>query len=131
MKRTLRILALLSLVLAACAPAATPIAATVTPAAVGPTGTARALPASATTSSPAPKGDPVAGARTWAAHPCSGCHGAQAGGGDGPKLAGMQLTYDGILDQVRNGSTFMPGFTADQVSDQDVADILAWIQTLH
>ena len=182
MKRSLAILMILTMMLAACAPAATVVAPTSAPAkaaeptAVPPTDapeptvvpptdapaptevppTATSAPtateaasteeAPAATSAPAatavpptattaPKatsapGDPAQGKTIWAAQTCVGCHGPNAEGGIGPKLAGTGLSYDQVLLQVRLGKAPMPAFTAEQVSDQQVAHILAWLKSL-
>ena len=73
---------------------------------------------------------------------CSGCHGAQGGGGVGPALT----TADGpkawtnaqFLTTLREGKTpervlnaVMPRFTPAQLSDSDVTNILAHIKTLN
>jgi mono/diheme cytochrome c family protein len=79
----------------------------------------------------APAGDPAQGQALYAAKTCSACHGAGAEGVVGPKLAGTALTFEQILMQVRAGKAPMPAFPPDQVSDQEVAHILAWLQSLR
>jgi mono/diheme cytochrome c family protein len=74
--------------------------------------------------------DPVLGAQIWAEKPCSGCHGAQAQGGLGPRLAGTGLTFDEVLLQVRTGAAPMPAFSEEEISDLEVQHIYAWLQTL-
>lgn len=79
---------------------------------------------------PSTQGDAKAGAQAWAAKPCAGCHGANAEGGAGPKLAGTSLPFDTVKNTVRNGrGGEMPKFSADQVSDTDIANIYAWLKT--
>jgi mono/diheme cytochrome c family protein len=79
---------------------------------------------------PAAQGDATAGAQAWASKPCAGCHGANAEGGVGPKLAGTSLPFDTVKNAVRNGrGGEMPKFSADQVSDTDIANIYAWLKT--
>lgn len=79
---------------------------------------------------PAAQGDATAGAQAWASKPCAGCHGANAEGGAGPKLAGTSLSLDRIKNTVRNGrGGEMPKFSADQVSDTDIANIYAWLKS--
>lgn len=80
---------------------------------------------------PTAQGDAKAGAQTWAAQPCPSCHGANAEGGVGRKLAGTTLTLDQVKNTVRNGrGGGMPKFGPDQVSDADIANIYAWLKTL-
>ena len=79
---------------------------------------------------PSTQGDAKAGAQVWASKPCAGCHGANAEGGAGPKLAGTSLPFDRVKNTVRNGrGAEMPKFSADQVSDTDIANIYAWLKT--
>ena len=79
---------------------------------------------------PQAQGDAKAGAQTWASKPCAGCHGANAEGGVGPKLAGTSLPLATVKNTVRNGrGGEMPKFSADQVSDTDIANIYAWLKS--
>ena len=88
-----------------------------------------------------PTGDASAGETLFVSN-CSGCHGAQGGGGVGPALT----TADGpkawtnaqFLTTLREGKTpervlnaVMPRFTPAQLSDSDVTNILAHIKTLN
>jgi mono/diheme cytochrome c family protein len=74
--------------------------------------------------------DPEVGAQVWAQKPCSGCHGANAEGGIGPRLAGTSLVFDEVLLQVRIGAAPMPAFSEEEVSDLEVQHIYAWLQSL-
>ena len=70
--------------------------------------------------------DAEKGATTYGSK-CEGCHGADAVGNIGPALtAPMDETV------IRNGvsGTSMPAFTTEQLSDSDIADIDAWLETL-
>ena len=79
---------------------------------------------------PQTQGDANAGAQAWAAKGCAGCHGVNAEGDIGPKLAGTSLPFDTVKNTVRNGKgAGMPKFPADQVSDADIANIYAWLKT--
>ncbi|MFN2166122.1 MAG: c-type cytochrome [Anaerolineae bacterium] len=76
-------------------------------------------------------GDATAGAQAWATSPCQACHGAKAEGGQGPRLAGTADSFDRVKNTVRNGrGGEMPKFTTDQISDQTLADIYAWLQSM-
>jgi cytochrome c oxidase cbb3-type subunit III len=86
---------------------------------------------SASAVSPAAPADPEQGKRLFAQN-CSSCHGADAGGGDGPDLHGVSAklgdaTVQGI---VRRGipGTAMPGSSI--VSEKEAANIAAYIRTL-
>jgi mono/diheme cytochrome c family protein len=74
-------------------------------------------------------GDVAAGQTAFTAKTCSGCHGANAEGAIGPKLAGTGKSQTQVLNTVRKGEGQMPAFDASKVSDQDVANIYAWLQS--
>jgi cytochrome c550 len=79
---------------------------------------------------PSTQGDANAGAKAWASSPCVACHGANAEGGAGPRLAGTSRSFDQVKNIVRNGrGGEMPKFTTAEVSDQAVADIYAWLKS--
>jgi cytochrome c553 len=81
------------------------------------------------TATPA-KGDPAEGTKIWPTKRCAECHGANAEGVTGPQLAGTGLTYDQVLLQVRAGADPMPAFKPEEISDQEVRHIHAWLQSL-
>lgn len=60
---------------------------------------------------------------------CNGCHpgGAQ---GTGPNLKGRNLAAGQIKNQVRNGKGAMPAFPANRISDQQLNDLVAYVQSL-
>jgi mono/diheme cytochrome c family protein len=108
-----------------------------TPTAVGPEETpipATVEPTLPTTPAEAPSlpttPDPVIGQQLWQQKPCAGCHGTQAEGGIGPRLAGTGLSFDQVLLRVRTGAAPMPAFTEDEVSDLEVQHIYAWLRGL-
>ncbi|WP_188968605.1 c-type cytochrome [Deinococcus aerolatus] len=90
----------------------------------------------------AAEGNAEAGTALYASS-CAGCHGAQAGGGIGPSLLtdegprGWTLAQfttvlrKGVLPEGRELSAVMPRFTDAQLSDAQVADLLAHIKTLN
>ena len=75
-------------------------------------------------------GDAERGASVFGSLPCSGCHGAMAQGQFGPPLAGTNLTFREVRDQVRSPRGQMPAFSSERVSDRDLRDIYAWLKTL-
>lgn len=75
-------------------------------------------------------GTPAEGAKIWPTLPCMRCHGSQAEGGFGPKIAGTGLSFEAVLLRVRNGKGAMPAFSADQISDDQVGHIYAWLRSL-
>lgn len=114
-RRLARLLPPALLLVLACAPA---------PAAKPATGTAGAGPA-------APAGsDAARGSALFAQKGCAVCHGANAQGLAGPKIAGTQLAFERVLAQIRNGSTGMPPFIPEVLADSEVADIYAHLRSL-
>ena len=71
-------------------------------------------------------GDPTRGASLYRAT-CSGCHGVNAEGGVGPRLAGAQLTIARVKAQIDNGGGAMP---AGLATGEHEEDILAYIDTI-
>jgi len=65
------------------------------------------------------------------ANNCQGCHGAGAGGGFGPKLAGNPILHaeTSFWETVLHGRGPMPAWE-HTLSRQDIADIQAWLKTL-
>ena len=67
--------------------------------------------------------DPALGQQLWTQKPCSGCHGADAEGDIGPKLAGTELDIDQVLQRVREGKGAMPAFDESQHEPMPDVDI--------
>jgi cytochrome c553 len=82
----------------------------------------------------AASGDAVNGKKLFGEVGCSACHGPLAQGDYGPKIAGTRLSYEQVLQQVRHpkgkGPNVMTPFSPEEVSDKDVADVYAYLQTL-
>jgi mono/diheme cytochrome c family protein len=82
----------------------------------------------------APAGDAAKGKRIFLADGCFTCHGRSGQGGayngPAPILAHTQLPFEGFKGQIRNPADDMPAFSGAVLSDQDVADIYAFVQSL-
>ena len=83
--------------------------------------------------------DPENGAQVFASNSCAGCHGAKAEGGIGPALNQVaDWSVEEFATALREGVTptgaklggAMPIFTAEQIGDQEVADLHAWLEKL-
>ncbi|MEW5960549.1 MAG: cytochrome c [Chloroflexota bacterium] len=61
---------------------------------------------------------------------CQRCHGLTGEGLFGRPLAGSEKTAQEWIDQVRNPARFMPSFSAEQVSDQQIIDMNAYFTSL-
>jgi hypothetical protein len=75
-------------------------------------------------------GDADRGQEVFFQNGCNVCHGDSGEGGIGPTLAETTLSVDQVIEQYRSPRGTMPAFSADAVSDQQVADVHAWLQTL-
>jgi mono/diheme cytochrome c family protein len=62
---------------------------------------------------------------------CYECHGYQGqGGAAGPRIAPDPLPFDGLAAFVRTSSGEMPPYTTTLLSDGDLADIYAYLQSI-
>ncbi|MBV8827193.1 MAG: cytochrome c [Bradyrhizobiaceae bacterium] len=61
---------------------------------------------------------------------CYQCHGYQGQGGAGPRIAPDPLPFDGLAAFVRTTSGEMPPYTTTILSDNDLADIYAYLQSI-
>jgi len=62
---------------------------------------------------------------------CYQCHGYQGqGGAAGPRIAPEPVPFDGLAAFVRTSSGEMPPYPATLLSDSDLADIYAYLQSI-
>ena len=80
----------------------------------------------------APTGNAQHGKTVYTVVGCYECHGrdAQSGGRTGPKLGPNPLPFAAFIHQVRTPRNEMPPYTAKVLSDADLADIYAFLQSL-
>ena len=82
----------------------------------------------------APPGDAAKGKQVYISVHCFTCHGRAGQGGalngPAPRLAKTILPFDGFKGQLRNPSHDMPAYSEAVLTDQQVADIFAYLQTL-
>lgn len=81
-----------------------------------------------------PKGDAAAGKKVFLADGCYECHGRVGEGGamngPAPILAKTKLPFEAFKGQLRNPANDMPPYPDTLISDQQVADIFAYLQSL-
>jgi mono/diheme cytochrome c family protein len=83
-----------------------------------------------TTSAEELKGNAENGKRLFTAYGCYECHGRQgAGASTGPPIGPPAITLAAVLRYVRAPTGQMPPYTAKVVSDQDLADIYAFLKS--
>jgi mono/diheme cytochrome c family protein len=79
-------------------------------------------------------GDAGAGKRVYLADGCFECHGRVGQGGaflgPAPVLARTELPFDGFKQQLREPSNNMPPYAAAVMTDAEIADIYAYLQSL-
>ena len=76
-----------------------------------------------------PSGNAQKGRQLFQSYGCYQCHGreAQGGAGTGPRLAPKPIPYPALTKYVRRPTGQMPPYTQRVVSDQDLADIYAFL----
>ena len=82
----------------------------------------------------APPGNATEGKRLYMAVGCFLCHGRAGQGGamngPAPSLARTQMPFEGFKGQLRQPVNDMPAYTEAVMSDKQVADIYAFVQSL-
>lgn len=83
-------------------------------------------------SAAAQSGDPQAGKALWEgpATQCRNCHGATGEGAFGPDLAGRKLTVAQFTRAVRRPWGIMPAYIESQISEREMADLVAYFNSL-
>ncbi len=75
-------------------------------------------------------GDAVKGKATFVGKGCWQCHGYEGQGGSaGPRLANTQLPEDAVISFVHNTNGIMPPFSEKLISDAELSDIYAYLQS--
>jgi mono/diheme cytochrome c family protein len=79
----------------------------------------------------APAGNADNGRKLFAADGCYQCHGYEAQGSSatGPRLGPQPIAFAQLIRYVRAPTGQMPPYTAKVVSDRDLADIYAFLQS--
>jgi ubiquinol-cytochrome c reductase cytochrome c subunit len=82
--------------------------------------------------SAAPPGNAQTGRKLFENYGCYQCHGreAQGGLGTGPRLGPKPIAFGAVQRYIRQPTGQMPPYTAKVVSDQDLADIYAFLQSV-
>ena len=81
----------------------------------------------------APAGDVTRGKAAFMKNMCYTCHGTAGQGGDrgsGPRIAYDVWPWEGFAQQVRHPREQMPRYDPAHVSDQDLADIYAYVASM-
>jgi mono/diheme cytochrome c family protein len=82
----------------------------------------------------APPGDAIEGKRLYLAVGCFTCHGRAGQGGamngPAPVLAKTQMPFEGFKGQLRSPVNDMPAYSEKVMTDKQVADIYAFVESL-
>ena len=80
----------------------------------------------------APRGNAENGKKLFTTYGCYECHnyGASGGAGTGPRLAPRPIPFPAFTKEIRRPRAEMPPYTAKVASDQDLADIYAFLLTI-
>lgn len=84
-------------------------------------------------SAQAPQGDAARGKGAYMKNMCYTCHGTAGQGGDrgsGPRLTPGLFPWEGFQQQVRHPRAVMPHYPQEFVSDQDLADMYAYLASM-
>ena len=78
-----------------------------------------------------PSGNSENGKQLFVKDGCYECHGREGQGSSmsGPRIAPDPVPYDVLLNYVRKPKGEMPPYTAKVISDKDLADIYAYLQS--
>ena len=82
-------------------------------------------------SAEAPSGNADNGKQLFVKNGCYECHGREGQGSSmsGPRIAPDPIPFDALLNYVRKPKGEMPPYTAKVISDKDLADIYAYLQS--
>jgi mono/diheme cytochrome c family protein len=61
---------------------------------------------------------------------CASCHGDNAEGNQGPRLAGIVIEYEEFLAKVRHGGGEMPSISKAQITDEEVKLVFDYLTKL-
>jgi mono/diheme cytochrome c family protein len=88
-----------------------------------------AAPLFSQTPAATPSGSALKGQQLFQSYGCYQCHGREAQGeaGTGPRLAPKPIPFAALSKYVRQPTGQMPPYTNRVVSDQDLADIYAFL----
>jgi mono/diheme cytochrome c family protein len=75
--------------------------------------------------------DAELGRELYVSFGCAACHGPNAQGLVGPKLAGTALTFDEVLTQLRTPRGLMPAFGPEIVTDDQAFALYAYLLALE
>ncbi len=81
----------------------------------------------------APSGNAENGEKWYKMNNCDACHGERGnGGGRGPDISGMDMGFGSFVKKLRKkDAPIMPPFPESKISEQDAADIYAYLKKVN
>jgi mono/diheme cytochrome c family protein len=79
-----------------------------------------------------PAGNAESGKKVFTKDGCYECHGREGQGaaqGAGPRIGPLQLSFEAFSKYVHQPTGQMPPYTSKVISDQELADIFAYLQS--
>lgn len=76
-------------------------------------------------------GNPANGQELFFSLGCNVCHGDRGEGLVGPTIAQTIVSLERVIEQYRQPFEAMTAFPPEEVSDDEIADIYAWLQTVE
>ena len=76
-------------------------------------------------------GNPINGQELYFAQGCQVCHGDRGEGLVGPTIAMTVVPLERVIEQYRQPLEAMTPFPEEDISDEEIADVYSWLQTLE
>lgn len=79
-----------------------------------------------------PSGNPQSGKKWYTMQNCGSCHGPNGNDGQAVNIAGVDMGFSSFVRKLRKtDAPIMPPFPETKISEQDAADIYAFLQGLN
>ena len=76
-----------------------------------------------------PAGNAENGQKWYKMNNCSACHGEKGSGGRGPDITGIDMGFGSFIKKLRKkDAPIMPPYPEAKISEQDAADIYAFLK---
>lgn len=77
----------------------------------------------------APPGNTENGEKWYKMNNCGACHGEKGSGGRGPSISGIEMSFGSFVKKLRKkDAPIMPPYPETKISEQDAADIYAYLK---
>ena len=77
-----------------------------------------------------PTGSAENGQKWYKMNNCDSCHGEKGSGGRGPHISGIDMGFGSFVKKLRKkDAPIMPPYPEEKISEQDAADIYAFLKS--